>query len=228
MNPEPARVEGMAHKVLIVDDHTLFREGLRFIFDQYSDLVVVGEAGDGMEALKKVKALDPDIVLLDITMPGPDGIDTLKEIKAISPDTNVIVLTMHAKDEYIREALLHKADGYVLKDSASEDVVSAIRSVARGEAFLSPSISKSVISQYRRDVSKSATVGTGHRRLSRREKEILRMISQDLSTRQISEALEISLRTVENHQNSIMKKLDIHSKVGLLKYAIQTGLIDEP
>jgi two-component system response regulator NreC len=213
--------------VLIADDHTLFREGLRYILDKSRDIVVVGESSDGIEALEKVRSLKPDIVLLDITMPKMSGIDTLKEIKSTAPKTQVIVLTMHAKDQYIHEVLVNGASGYVLKDSASEDLISAIDAVAQGKAYLSPSISKSVISHYSNDAKRSTTLKTVKEKLTKREKEILRMISQELTTKEIASTLYISHRTVENHRNNIMKKLGIHTKVGLVKYAIQTGLVSE-
>jgi DNA-binding NarL/FixJ family response regulator len=213
-------------KILIVDDHTLFREGLRIILDQRPDMKVVGEARDGIEAMKMVRALKPDIVLLDITMPKLDGIDTLNKIREISPKTRVIVLTMHAGEQYVQEALFNEACGYVLKDSATEELLSAILAVAKGKAYLSPSISSSVISQYREAQALSPQY-MQKGRLSQREKQILRMISKELTTKEISEALNISNRTVENHRGNIMKKLDVHTKVGLVKYAIQTGLVSE-
>jgi len=214
-------------KVLIVDDHTLFREGLRFILDKHQDIVVVGEASDGIEALAKVRKLKPDVVLLDITMPRLSGIETLKEIKSNAPDTSVIILTMHSKEQYILEILTHGANGYILKDSASEDLMSAIRAVVKGDAYLSPPISTSLLSHYRKDANGTSAAKGKTVRLTNREKEVLRMLSVDLSTKEIGETLGISHRTVENHRSNIMKKLNIHSKVGLLKYAIQTGIIDD-
>lgn len=213
-------------KVLIVDDHALFREGLHFILDNCEDIIVIGEASDGVEAIEKVRTLKPDIVLLDITMPNLNGIDALMEIKSFSHKTKAIVLTMHAKEEFVHETLTSGADGYVLKEAASEDLMAAIRSVAKGETYLSPSISSRLITHYIKDGKKIAFGDSKNEGLTKREKEILRMILQELTTRQIADVLYISIRTVENHRTNMMKKLDIHSQAGLIKYAIQKGLIE--
>ena len=213
-------------KILIVDDHALFREGLHFILAKHGDIAVVGDANNGIEAIEKVKALDPDIVLLDIAMPRLNGIDTMKQIMSHSQKTNVIILTMHSNDQYIHETLTSGANGYVLKESASEDLIAAIRAVAGGEAYLSPSISKRLITHHIKGGKRAATGGSKYETLTQREKEVLRMISQELTTRQIAEILFLSIRTIENHRHNIMKKLDVHSKTGLIKYAIQEGLLE--
>jgi two-component system response regulator NreC len=187
---------------------------------------VIGDANNGIEAMEKVRTCNPDIVLLDITMPKLNGIDTLKQIMKASKKTNVIILTMHANDQYIHEALASGANGYVLKESASEDLIAAIRAVARGEAYLSPTISKKLITHYIKDGKKAVNGDSKYESLTQREKEILKMVSQELTTRQIAKVLFLSIRTVENHRNNIMKKLDIHSKAGLIKYAIQSGLVE--
>ncbi len=212
-------------KVLIVDDHILFIEGLHHILSKYKDIVIVGDASDGKEAIEKVRALKPDIALLDIALPRLSGIDIIKQIRSISQKTKVIMLTMYANNQYIHEALMNGANGYVLKDSASEDLISGIRAVAKGEAYLSPSISRKLITHYLEGGKREATWESKYESLTKREKEILRMISQELTTRQIAEILCLSPRTVENHRNNMMKKLDIHSKAGLIKYAIQMGLV---
>jgi DNA-binding NarL/FixJ family response regulator len=212
-------------KILIVDDHTLFRDGLHLILAQRQDLSIVGDAADGLTAIEKARALSPDIVLLDIAMPKLNGIDTMKQIKSVCPKTKVIILTMHAKDQYIHEALNSGANGYVLKDSASSDLIAAITAVARGEAYLSPAVSKRMIDRYVKG-SKGPMWNSRYESLSAREREILKIIGQGLSARQISEILCISIRTVENHRNNIMKKLDLHSTSELIKYAIQMGLVD--
>lgn len=213
-------------KILIVDDHALFREGLNFILTKHRDIVVIGDANNGLEALEMVRTLNPDIVLLDIGMPKLNGIDTLKQIMNTNKKTNVIILTMHANDQYIHEALASGANGYVIKESASDDLIAAIRAVARGEAYLSPSISKKLITNYIKGGKKTAIGDSKYESLTQREKEVLRMVSQELTTKQIAKILFLSIRTVENHRNNIMKKLAIHSKTGLIKYAIQTGLVE--
>jgi DNA-binding NarL/FixJ family response regulator len=213
-------------KVLIVDDHALFREGLHYILDNCEDITVIGEASDGIEALEKVRTLRPDIVLLDITMPKLNGIDTLMEIKSFSHKTKAIVLTMHAKEQFVHESLVSGADGYVLKESASEDLMAAIRSVAKGDLYLSPLIAKRLITHAIKSGERTALEDSKYEGLTKREKEILHMVSQELTTRQIAEVLRVSVRTVESHRNNMMKKLDIHTKTGLIKYAIQTGLIE--
>ncbi len=211
-------------KVLIAEDHTIVRQGLSALINRQPDMAVVGEAGDGKEAVEKTKELCPDVVLMDIAMKHMNGLEATARIKKIAPEVKVLVLTMYENEEYIFQILRAGASGYLLKEAAMNDLISAIKAVKKGESYLSPSISKKVIEDYirRAELGEKATINDI---LSDREREILQLIAEGHTYDDIASILCISKKTVETHRANIMDKLDIHDKVGLVKYAIRKGLI---
>ena len=209
-------------KIILADDHTLVRAGIRSLIQQFQGMKVVGEAGDGNEALRLVKELKPDILLTDIAMPGMNGLDTVARLKRDFPGTRVIILSMHVSEEYVLQALKSGADGYLLKDSATTELEQAVKAVSRGEKFLSPSVSQHVIEDYKRRVGGETNPLD---QLSSRQREILKMIAEGKNTKEIAQILELSAKTVETHRAQLMDKLDIHDIPGLVRYAIKTKLV---
>ncbi len=210
-------------KVLLVEDHTIVRQGISALLKSESDIEVVGEASDGLEAIDMAKKIVPDVVLMDIAMRNLNGLEATRKIKKIFPDMKVLVLTMYDNEESVFQILKAGASGYLIKDSAMTDLISAIRVIYQGESYLSPSISKKVIDEYIRKAEMGEKRGTEDL-LSNREREILQMIAEGNSVPQVASLLCISKKTVEAHKNHIMEKLNIHDKVGLIKYAIRMGL----
>ena len=210
-------------KVILADDHTILRSGLRLILNQERDIEVVGEAEDGRECLKMVEELDPDIVLMDITMPILNGLEATRQIKKKFPEVDVLMLTVHETEEYVYQVFRAGASGYLLKKTAHQDLVSAIRSVYNGHFFISPSISKSVIREYIAKAEKSHD--DGFDRLTEREREILQLIAEGKSNKDISDMLNISMKTVEVHRAHLMEKLDLHNTADLTRYAIKKGIV---
>jgi DNA-binding NarL/FixJ family response regulator len=211
-------------QVLLVEDHTIVRKGLRALLEGQSDIQVVGEAEDGRQALEQVQQLLPDVVLMDIGMPGLNGLEATRQIKHQFPKTKVVVLTMHTNAEYIFNVLQAGASGYLIKQAATEEVISAIRAVYRGESFLSPSISTKVIEEYLRRAGKTELVDP-FERLTSREREVLQLIAEGHSTQEIATLLYVSGKTVETHRARLMEKLDIHTIAELTQYAIRKGII---
>ena len=212
-------------KILIADDHTIFRQGLKMLLEQEDDMEVVGEAGNGLEALDLAKKLKPEVLLLDIAMPEMDGVQVAQKLKKILPEIKVIVLTTHAEDQFLFEFLKLGVSGYVLKDSASQELIYSIRKTKDGMAFIDPSISKKVMEKFSQVTGvKKDFIDYG--KLSDREKEVLQVVAEGNSNKEVAEKLYISPKTVENHKANIMKKLNIHDRVGLTKYALRLGLID--
>ena len=210
-------------RVLIADDHAILRDGLRKLLSQEPDMQVVGEAGDGPEALKKVEELRPDVILLDITMPGMNGIAVAKKVKAAAPNAKIVILTMHMEEEYVYETLRAGASGYVLKDAASDDLVGAIRAAFRGEQYLSPGVSKLVV----RDESRGQpTLKTVSQHLTNREREVCKLLAEGHTVPKIAGMIGISRKTVDVHKTRLMKKLDIHNRAELVKYSIANKLIE--
>jgi two-component system response regulator NreC len=211
-------------RVVLAEDHTIVRKGLRSLLDAETDIEVVGEAGDGRQAVQQVGELHPDIVLMDITMPGLNGLEATRQIKQRYPEVQVLVLTMHATEEYIRQILRAGASGYLVKQAAVSELVLAIRAVQAGGCFLSPSISKAIVDEYSRQVD--ATLGEArYDRLTNREREVLQLVAEGHSSREIGETLCISVKTVEAHRASLMEKLDLHNVAEVTRYAIARGLI---
>jgi len=211
-------------RVLIVDDHALFREGIRLILHNQGSIEIVGEAADGVEAIEAAQALKPDVVLMDVSMPGMDGLRATRQIKTDCPAAQVLMLTMHESDDYFFRSLNAGASGYVLKEAASADLVAAIRSVAQGQVFLYPSVARKLVTDYLSRVG-TPEAGDQYQRLTLREREILLLIGEGRSDKEIAQQLLISSNTVQSHRWNIMEKLDLHHRAELIKYAIRRGLI---
>lgn len=210
-------------RVLIAEDHTIVRQGLSALLRSEPDIDVVGEATDGLEAIEIVKKLIPDVVLMDIAMRNLNGIEATRKIKKLFPLIKILVLTMYENEECIFQTLKAGASGYLVKDSAMTDLVSAIKAIHQGDSYLSPSISKKVIEEYivHAEIGEKRSLAE---LLSDREREILQLIAEGHSVPQVATLLCISKKTVEAHKNHIMEKLNIHDKVGLIKFAIRIGL----
>ncbi len=208
-------------RVLLADDHTLVRAGLRKLLESIPDMEVVGEAGDGLELLELVEKLQPQMVLMDIAMPGLNGLDATGRLVKTWPGIRVLILSMHQSAEYVRQALRQGAAAYLLKDSAPLELELAIKAVLKGETYLSPAVSKGVVSDYvnrlRSDEQPADT-------LTPRQREVLQLIAEGQSTKEIARRLDISIKTVETHRTQLMKQLDIHEIAGLVRFAIRTGL----
>jgi len=212
-------------RILVADDHAIVREGLRQLLNNQRDMEVVGEAEDGLEAIKKAKSLRPDVTVLDIAMPRLSGLEAVRLIKEAVPNTQIVVLSMHKKEAYVHQVLASGALGYVLKASPSSDVLEAIRAVYRGEYFLSSKIRAEVIGTYLESRREKPAV-RGYDLLSDREQQVFRLIVEGNSTNQIADVLCVSPKTVEKHRANVMKKLGIHDVVAMVKYAIKIGIID--
>ena len=212
------------HRLVIAEDHTILREGLKALLSSRPDLEVVGEAVDGREAVRAVQELMPDLLLLDLSMPRSNGLEALKEIKRISPQTKVLVLTVHKTEDYVFTALQAGADGYILKDSSSSELTLDVRSVLRGERYLDPAIASTVVSGYLN--SKDGTpIRPSFDDLSSREREVLKLIAEGYRTKEIAEYLCISPKTVEKHRANLMDRLNLRTVSALTTYAIDKGLV---
>lgn len=213
-------------KVLIVDDHTLFRKGIRKLLESIEGVAIIGEAGDGLEAIKKVASLKPDVVLMDISMREMNGLEATREIRRTYPDTSVILLTMHDNEEHLKQSLEFGASGYLLKDASAQELYLAIEAANRGETYLSPSVSRKMINQFLQVRQQPEQGEHPLSVLSRRELEILKLLAESKSNKVIADELCISIKTVEKHRTNIMQKLEIHNIVDLVKYAIKNGIIN--
>jgi len=210
-------------RVLLAEDHTIVRKGLRALLESEADIEVIGEAENGREAVAKVQQLLPDVVLMDITMPALNGLEATRQIKKRFPGVKVLILTMHADEEYVFQILRAGASGYVVKKAAPTELVLAIEAIYRGDSFLSPSISRKVIEEYIRQAEGVAK--NSYDKLTNREREVLQLIAEGHSTPEIAELLHISPKTVRAHRAHLMDKLNIHSTAGLTRYAIRKGVI---
>jgi DNA-binding NarL/FixJ family response regulator len=217
-------IMGGKQRIFIVEDHTLLRAGLRALLSQDPDLEIVGEADNGRDAVRAIGALAPDLVLMDLSMPGMNGIEAMMDIKRRNPDTRVLVLTIHKTDEYIHESLRAGADGYILKDATHDELRVAIRSVLNGKTYLSPDISGKVIHGYL-GTGKTAHVGSNWDMLTHREREVLKLVAEGHPNKYIADYLCLSIKTVEKHRSNLMKKLDLHNASMLTSYAIEKGLV---
>ena len=212
-------------RVLIADDHAVLRDGIRALLGLYDDMEVVGEAADGVEAIEKAASLKPDVVLMDIAMPRLGGLEATLEMRQRRIPAKVLVLTQYDNKEYVFSMLKAGAAGYVLKKAAGVDLVSAIRAVHRGEAFLDPSAASAVVDRYVGGGGEE-TPSSRYDELTDREKEILKLLGEGRSNREIAELLHLSVKTVMGHRANIMEKLDIHNRTELVKFTIRIGLVD--
>jgi DNA-binding NarL/FixJ family response regulator len=211
-------------KILLVDDHPLFREGIRALLSAESDIEVVGEAADGKQAIEFAQKLSPDIIVMDLVMPGMNGMQAAQQLHDTCPDIKVLILSMYDDDEYIRQILKAGASGYVLKRAASDDLLRAIREVEKGGSALHPTVAAKLIKDYVR-----RTKSTGHRdagsALTARESEVLKLVAEGHTNKQIADILGLGRKTVDTHRTNIMRKLDLHDVTALVKYALKRGLI---
>jgi len=207
-------------RVLLADDHAVVRRGFRMILDSQADLEVVGEVANGREAVAVATELQPDVIVMDVTMPELNGIEATRRIAEVAPRARVLALSMHKDAVYVREILRAGAKGYLLKDSEEGDLIAAVRSVARGEGFLSPGISEAVLTDYRKHVTNALDL------LTSREREVLQHIAEGKTNKEIATSLNLSVYTVEAHRGRLMEKLNLHSSGELVRFAVRNGLID--
>ena len=211
-------------QIFIVEDYRLFREGLRAMLSPEPEYEIIGEAEDGLDAVRLIKKLKPDLVLLDLSMPRMNGFSVLREIKAAMSEVKVLVLSIHESDHYVLEAFDAKADGYAVKDSSREELRIAIRSVLEGKRYISPGVAGTVLEGYlngRKTLKSKSAFDT----LTEREKEVLKLLGEGFQNKEIADLLNISVKTVEKHRANIMTKLDLHNAAALTAFAFENGLI---
>lgn len=211
-------------KVLLVDDHTIVRQGIRALLESVPDIQIIGEADNGKTAVEMAEKLKPDIMLVDISLPLLNGLEVTRRVRKKVPGCKVLVLTMHENEMYVSQILRTGASGYLVKKTAVSELIMAIRSVHQGKAYFSPSISKIVLNDYLRKESRGDAPPT--ELLSNREREILQLLAEGYSNKEIAVILNLSVKTVSNHRNRIMQKLDIHDITSLVKYALKQGFIE--
>ena len=211
-------------RILLADDHTVMRSGLRLLLERQPGFQVVGEAADGRETVEMSDALKPDVVVLDIAMPNLNGIEAARQIAAKLPGTSIVILSMHSDESYVLRALKAGARAYLLKDSAESDLINAIKAVTEGKAFFSPAISKMLVDDYMRRLQQRG-VEDSYELLTTREREILQLLAEGKSNKEVANLLNLSLYTVETHRGNIMQKLNLHSVPELILYAVRKGVI---
>jgi len=209
-------------RLLLADDHTLVRAGLRKLLESMPDMQVVGEAGDGLELLALAADLQPHLVLMDIAMPGLNGLEATARLVKAWPGIGVLILSMHQNEEYVRQALRSGAVAYLLKDAAPLELELALKAVLRGETYLSPAVSKGVLSDYVHRLRHDEQPG---QTLTARQREVLQLIAEGQSSKEIARRLNLSVKTVESHRSQLMKQLDIHEVAGLVRYALRVGVV---
>ncbi len=212
----------MTTKILIADDHKILREGLRSLLEEQSDIQVVGEAENGRDAVYLATKLEPDVVVIDIAMPDLNGIEAARRIKKAAPGVKLLALSAHSEGNYVKGMIQNGASGYLLKDCASEELIKAIEAIVKGHIYLSPSIAGVIVDDY---VQSLSTTGVPRVTvLTSREREVLQLLTEGNSTKQMAERIHLSVKTVESHRRSVMKKLDLSSVAELTKYAIREGI----
>lgn len=212
------------HRIVIAEDHTILREGLRALLSSYSDFEIVGEAIDGRDAIQCAEKHMPDLILMDLSMPRMNGMEAIREVKKRCPQTKILALTVHSTEEYILTALRAGADGYVLKDDASAQLVMAIKNTLMGKTYLSPGVSEKVVEGYL-EGKKTLKTKTAWDTLTAREREILKLIAEGYKNKEIADLLCISAKTVEKHRSNLMSKLNLHNTSALTAFAMEKGLI---
>ncbi|HVB59741.1 MAG: response regulator transcription factor [Ktedonobacteraceae bacterium] len=217
---------GTRIRILLADDHTILRAGLRMMLNAQPDMEVIGEAQDGKQAINATMHLQPDIVLMDITMPDMGGIEATRQIKKIAPEVKVLVLTMHENDEYVFQALRAGASGYILKEAADTELITALHVLRSGQFYLSPSAQSVIVGDYLQRVH-TGEEKDSYNNLTEREKEILKLVAEGYTNNQIAERLVISPKTVDTHRTHVMDKLNLHSRAELVKYAMRRGLLED-
>jgi DNA-binding NarL/FixJ family response regulator len=213
------------YSVFIVEDHQLFREGLKALLNKREDIEIVGEAKDGLEAIQSIRKTKPDLILLDLSMPKIGGISVMKEVKRELPDTRVLTLTIHESDQYVLEAFEAGADGYCIKDASREELMLAIDSVLKGKTYISSDVSDQVMEGFlagQRRLRKTARWET----VTQREREVLKLLAEGFPNKEIADFLHISVKTVEKHRANVISKLDLHNVAQLTAYAIEKGLVE--
>jgi DNA-binding NarL/FixJ family response regulator len=211
-------------QIFVVEDHRLFREGLKAMLSPSQEYEIIGEAEDGLEAIRLIKKQKPDLVLLDLSMPRLNGFSVLREIKGAMPEVKILVLSIHESDQYVLQAFEARADGYAIKDSSREEFRVAIRSVLEGKKYISPGVAGNVLEGYldgRKTLKSKSAIDT----VTEREKEILKLLGEGYQNKEIAELVHISVKTVEKHRANIMAKLDLHNAAALTAFAFEHGLI---
>lgn len=211
-------------RILIVDDHGIVRKGLRLQLEQGENFEVIGEASDGREAVRAAEQLGPDVVIMDIGMPNLNGVEATSQIVKQRPETGVIILSMHSDESYLRRALAAGAKGYLLKDSADRDLYRAVEAVANGKSFFSPTIANTLLEDYMRQLQQRG-LEDSYDLLTDREKEVLQLLAEGKSNKEVATALSLSTATVETHRTHIMQKLDLHSAADIVLYAVRKKII---
>jgi len=207
-------------RILLADDHAVVRQGFKLLLGEQPDMEVIGEAGNGREAVQQAAELKPDVIVMDVAMPELNGIEATRRINDELPHTRVLALSMHKDRVYVREILRAGARGYLLKDAIDRDLLTAVRSVASGEGYISPAVSDAVLSDYRRHVTDPIDL------LSSREREVLQMLAEGKTNKDVATELNLSVHTVDAHRGRIMEKLNLHSIGELVRFAVRNGLID--
>jgi DNA-binding NarL/FixJ family response regulator len=213
------------YNILLADDHTIVRQGIKRIIEEVQNYMVIGEVGDGLQILPKVKELHPDIIILDISMPKLRGIEAVSEIKKIDEDIKILILTIHKNEEYVYECLSSGANGYILKEDAAKELIFAIDSIKQNKIYISSNFRSDVILDLikrKGDLRDKSSIEL----LTNREREVLKLIAEGYANKRIAKLLSISVRTVERHRSNIMKKLNVSNVVELVKYALKLGLVD--
>jgi two-component system, NarL family, response regulator NreC len=213
-------VSDRAIKILLADDHTIVRQGLKLILSAHPDLQVVGEAANGKEAVEMAARLKPDLVLMDVAMPDLNGIEATRRMVEANPRQRILVLSMHKEAVYVREILRAGARGYILKDVIDTELLNAVRSVARGDGYISPAVSGALLNDYRQNVTDPVDL------LSNREREVLQLIAEGKTNKEVATRLNLSVYTVDSHRGKIMEKLNLHSTGELVRFAMKHGLVD--
>lgn len=217
---------GEKKRIVIAEDHRILREGLKSLLGSKPEFEVVGEAEDGLDAISIVRESKPDLVLLDLSMPRLDGLSAMRDIKKVSPETRILALTVHTDEDYVLEAFNEGADGYCLKDAGRAELLMAIESIFSGKPYFSPGIADKVLEGYLEGRQKIKSTSAWET-ITRREREVLKLIGEGYKNKEIADLLFISVKTVEKHRSNIMKKLDLHNAAALTAYAIEKGLVTQ-